>query len=109
VSTTLLPRWPATTYLRMRWTLTSQLHGSFLKESTCFFVTDQTPCPHPTTSLPTQFRLSNFFIFVCLLAIESPWFSETANIYVSALWLRNWLLSWWPEVGLSVCTSFAPR
>jgi hypothetical protein len=31
--------------LHMQWPLTSQLHGSFLKESTLFFVTDQTPRP----------------------------------------------------------------
>jgi hypothetical protein len=32
--------------LHMQWPLTSQLHGSFLKENNCFFfITDQTPRP----------------------------------------------------------------
>jgi hypothetical protein len=41
--------------LHMQWPLTSQLQGSFLKENNCFFVTDQTPYPFPTRSLPAQF------------------------------------------------------
>jgi hypothetical protein len=44
VSTTLLTRMTGS-YLHMQWPLTSQSHGSFLKEINCFFVTDQTPRP----------------------------------------------------------------
>jgi hypothetical protein len=39
--------------LQMKWPQTSQSYGSFLKENN-FFVTDQTPWPYPTRSLPAQ-------------------------------------------------------
>jgi hypothetical protein len=42
--------------LHMQWPLTSHSHGRFLKENNCFFVTDQTPCPYQTRSLPAQFN-----------------------------------------------------
>jgi hypothetical protein len=42
--------------LLMQWPLTSQSHGSVSqREQLDFFVMDQTPCPYPTRSLPTQF------------------------------------------------------
>jgi hypothetical protein len=41
--------------LHMKWPLTSQSHGSFLKENNWIYVMDQTPRPHPTMSLPPSF------------------------------------------------------
>jgi hypothetical protein len=41
--------------LHMQWPLTSQLHGSVShREQLFFFITDQTPCPYTTRSLPAQ-------------------------------------------------------
>jgi hypothetical protein len=51
LSTTLSTRMTGIS-LHMQWPLTSQLHGSFLKEKNWFFITDQTPCPYPTRRLP---------------------------------------------------------
>jgi hypothetical protein len=48
--------------LHMQWPLTSQLHGSVSqREQLFFFVTDQTPSPYPTRSLPAQFQSWTFF------------------------------------------------
>jgi hypothetical protein len=42
--------------LHIQWPLTSQLHGSISqREQLFFFVTDLTPSPYPTRSLPAQF------------------------------------------------------
>jgi hypothetical protein len=42
--------------LHMQWPLTSQLHGSVSQREqlVVFFITDQTPRPYPTRSLPAQ-------------------------------------------------------
>jgi hypothetical protein len=40
--------------LHMQWPLTSQLHGSVSQREQLYFVTDQTPRPYPTRSLPAQ-------------------------------------------------------
>jgi hypothetical protein len=56
LSTTLLTRMIGI-FLHRQWPLTSQSHGSFLKENYCFFVVDQTPRPYPTRILPAQFNL----------------------------------------------------
>jgi hypothetical protein len=42
--------------LHMQWPLTSQCMAVSLKENNWFFVTDQTPCPYLTRSLPPQFQ-----------------------------------------------------
>jgi hypothetical protein len=36
----------------MQWPLSSQWHGSFLKENNYFFVSDQNPHPYPTRETP---------------------------------------------------------
>jgi hypothetical protein len=60
-STTLLTRMTGNS-LHMQWPLTSQLHGSVSQREQlfCFFVTDQTPCPNLTRSLPAQLNAGNF-------------------------------------------------
>jgi hypothetical protein len=40
--------------LHIQWPLTSQLHGSFLKENNWFLITDQTPNPYLTRSLSAR-------------------------------------------------------
>jgi hypothetical protein len=58
--------------LHMQWSLTSQSHGSILKEINCFFLLriKQTPCPYPTRSLPA-FLVRTLFYFHFLDSIKN--------------------------------------
>jgi hypothetical protein len=62
VSTTLLTGMTGIS-LHMQWPLTSQLHGSFLKENNSFFVMDQTP--HPTYVNVAFWKVIRMVFFPC--------------------------------------------
>jgi hypothetical protein len=61
---------------QMQWPLTSQFHGSFLKENKWYFIMNQTARPYPTWSLPAQF-LHRMSTYECIMwVLTKPLITE---------------------------------